>query len=32
MLKKAGNFAVKMPDFNGSPVVVPASHPANQQK
>lgn len=32
MLKKAGNFAVKMPDFKGSPVVVPASHPANQQK
>jgi len=32
MLKKAGNFAVKMPDFKGSPVVVPASHPANQSK
>ena len=32
MLKKAGNFAVKMPDFKGSPVVVPASHPANQPK
>jgi hypothetical protein len=32
MLKKAGNFAVKMPDFKGSPVVIPASHPANQQK
>jgi len=32
MLKKAGHFAVKMPDFNGSPVVVPASHPANKPK
>lgn len=32
MLKKAGNFAVQMPDFKGSPVVVPASHPANQTK
>ena len=32
MLKKAGDFAVKMPDFKGSPVVVPASHPANKQK
>ena len=32
MLKRAGNFAVKMPDFKGSPVVVPTSHPANQQK
>jgi hypothetical protein len=32
MLKRAGNFAVKMPDFNGSPVVVPTSHPANQEK
>lgn len=32
MLKRAGNFAVKMPDFKGSPVVVSASHPANQQK
>jgi hypothetical protein len=32
MLKKAGNFAVKMPDFKGSPVVVPTTHPANQPK
>jgi hypothetical protein len=32
MLKKAGNFAVKMPDFKGSPVVVPITHPANQPK
>lgn len=32
MLKKAGNFAVKMPDTQGSPVMVPASHPANQKK
>jgi len=32
MLKKAGNFAVKMPDFKGSPVVVPTTHPANQAK
>jgi hypothetical protein len=31
MLKKAGNFAVKMPDMEGSPVVVPSSHPANQK-
>ena len=32
MLKKAGNFAVRMPDFKGSPVVIPADHSANQKK
>jgi hypothetical protein len=31
MLKKAGDFAVKMPDMKGSPVVVPSSHPANEK-
>ena len=31
-LAKAGDFAVRPTDQEGSPVVIPASHPANQQK
>jgi len=31
-MKRAGHFAVQPTDDKGSPVVVPASHPANQTK